>query len=92
MTQEDELQCFHAKLKKAFSSLFVKNSTDSQVRIFEVEAASFQRHIREKNESELTRDDDKSHQKKLLKTCISFLIEIHDILKMTKLVSHYMQL
>lgn len=89
---EDDLQYFHAELEKAFSSLFVKNSNDCQMRIFEVVSASFQRHIREAEESELTRDDNRSNQKKFLTTDISSFIEIQDILKMIKLVSNSMQL
>ena len=92
MVEEDDLQCFHAELEKASSSLFVENSNDCQVGVFEAVSASSQRHIREAEESEPTRDDNKLTQKKLLTTGISSLIKIQDILKVTKLASNYMQL
>ena len=92
MADEDDLQCFHTELEKASSSLFVENNNDCQVGVFEAVSSSSQRHIRETEESEPARDDDKPNQNKLLTSDISSLIEIQDILKVTKLASNYMQL
>ena len=64
MVEHDYLQYFHAELKKASPSLFVENTNDCQVRIFEAIEAPSEPRIQSTEESGPTRDDDESSQKK----------------------------
>ena len=92
MVEQDDLQYFHAELKKASPSLFVENANECQVRIFEAVVAPSEPHIQSTEESGLTQDDDESCQKKVFPADISSLVEIQDVFKVIGLCSDCMHL
>ncbi len=82
--EEKDLQHLRSELEKASPSLFVENSNDCRVGVFEAIFESSEHHIRSLEESVSTREEDRPNQKKLLSTTISSLDEMQDTLRVNK--------
>lgn len=79
----NDLRYLYSQLEKASPSLFVKNSNDCRVGVFEAVISSSQSHIRNSEESVSTSHKDETGQKKFFSTGISSLNEMQDTLKVT---------
>ena len=88
--EENDVRYLHSELEKASSSLFVKNSDECQVEVFEAVTVSSNTYIKSLEESASTKDDKRLNQKKLLSTNISSLDEMQDVLRVCESVPNSM--
>ncbi len=78
-----DLQRLHSELEKASPLLFVENSNDCQVGVFEATTMCSERHLRVLKQSVTTRDKDRPNQKEHTSTCISSLRDLQNTLRVT---------
>ena len=79
--EEEDLQRLHSELERASPSVFVDDSDDCQVGVFEAILASSERSTRNLEQSTPTSHEGRLHQEKLSYTCISSLREMKDTLR-----------
>lgn len=83
-----DLQRLHSELEKASPLLFVENSDDCQVGVFEATIMRSKRHLRVLKQSVTTRDEERPNQKEHTSTCISSLRDLQDTLMVAEPVAN----
>lgn len=83
-----DLQRLHSELEKASPLLFVENSDDCQVGVFEATIMRSKRHLRVLKQSVTTRDEERPNLKEHTSTCISSLRDLQDTLTVTEPVAN----
>lgn len=86
-----DLQRLHSELENASPLLFVENSNDCQVGVFEAIDMCSERHLRVSEQPGTTRDENRSSQREHMSTCISSFRDLQDTLRVIEPVANSTQ-
>jgi hypothetical protein len=86
-----DLQRLHSELENTSPLLFVENSNDCQVGVFEAIDMCSERHLRVSKQPITTRDENRPNQEEHTLTCISSFRDLQDTLRVIEPVAYSTQ-